>query len=161
MPIPFLVSNNRNRIFFIPVKSYLLDLLNFSMAAFEPKRPTPLTIVGEDQEFQISCLEPLGLPPPKVYWRDPRGYIISDTGPVRVQDNTLIIASARMNEDDGNYTCVAENLAGETDISVQIVISSAFEFSREQIIVHDKTKIHIVFNKKNIFFINNIFYVYI
>jgi len=96
------------------------------MAAFEPKRPTQLAIVGEDQEFQISCLEPLGLPPPKVYWRDPTGHIISDTGPVRVQDNTLIIARARMGEDDGNYTCVAENIAGETDISVQIVISSKY-----------------------------------
>ena len=96
------------------------------MAAFEPKRPTQLAIVGEDQEFQISCLEPLGLPSPKVYWKDPTGHIISDTGPVRVQDNTLIIAKARMGEDDGNYTCVAENMAGETDISVQIVISSKY-----------------------------------
>lgn len=104
----------------------LADLLNFSMAAFEPKLQTQLAIVGEDQEFQISCLEPLGLPPPKVYWRDPTGHIISDTGPVRVQDNTLIIARARMSEDDGNYTCMAENLAGETDISVQIVISSRY-----------------------------------
>ncbi|KYN35177.1 Tyrosine-protein kinase-like 7 [Trachymyrmex septentrionalis] len=101
-----------------------IDLLNFSVAAFEPKRPTQLAIVGEDQEFQISCLEPLGLPSPKVYWKDPTGHIISDTGPVRVQDNTLIIAKARMGEDDGNYTCVAENMAGETDISVQIVIST-------------------------------------
>lgn len=90
----------------------------------EPKLLKPQAVVGEDQEFQISCLEPIGLPPPKVYWRDPRGHIISDAGPVRVQDNTLIIARARMNEDDGNYTCVAENLAGETDISVQIVVSS-------------------------------------
>jgi len=96
------------------------------MAAFEPKYPTQSAIVGEDQEFQISCLEPLGLPLPKVYWRDPTGHIISDTGPVRVQDNTLIIARARMGEDDGNYTCVAENLAGETDIPIQIVISSKF-----------------------------------
>lgn len=100
------------------------------MAAFEPKRPTQLAIVGEDQEFQISCLEPLGVPPPKVYWRDPTGHIISDTGSVRVQDNTLIIAKAEMGKDDGNYTCVAENLAGETDISVQIVISSKFMILR-------------------------------
>lgn len=111
----------------------LADLLNFSMAAFEPKFPTQLAIVGEDQEFQISCLEPLGLPPPKVYWRDPTGHIISDTGPVRVQDSTLIIARARMSEDDGNYTCMAENLAGETDISVQIVISSRYNFSDKKL----------------------------
>ncbi|XP_020293317.1 tyrosine-protein kinase-like otk, partial [Pseudomyrmex gracilis] len=105
------------------VELQIAYLLNFTMAAFEPKRGTQLAIVGEGQEFQISCLEPKGLPQPKVYWRDPTGHIISDTGPVRVQDNTLIIAKARMAEDDGNYTCVAENLAGETDISVQIIIS--------------------------------------
>lgn len=98
------------------------------MAAFEPKRPTQVAIVGENQEFQISCLEPLGLPPPKVYWRSPRGHIISDSGPVRVQDNTLIIASAQIDEDDGNYTCVAENLASETDISVEIIICSKFNY---------------------------------
>lgn len=98
--------------------------MNFSASSLEPKLLKEQAVVGEDQEFQISCLEPLGLPPPKVYWRDPRGHIISDTGPVRVQDNTLIIARARMNEDDGNYTCVAENLAGETDISVPIIVSS-------------------------------------
>ncbi|XP_029681073.1 inactive tyrosine-protein kinase 7-like [Formica exsecta] len=106
------------------VELQIAYLLNFSMAAFEPKLPTQLAIVGEDQEFQISCLEPLGVPPPKVYWRDPTGHIISDAGPVRVQDSTLIIAKAEMGKDDGNYTCVAENLAGETDISVQIVIST-------------------------------------
>jgi len=96
------------------------------MDSFEPRLPTQLAIIGEDQEFQISCLAPLGVPPPKVYWRDTTGHIISDTGPVRVQDETLIIAKARMGEDDGNYTCTAENLAGETDTSVQIVISSKF-----------------------------------
>lgn len=116
------------------------------MAAFEPKRGTQLAIVGEGQEFQISCLEPKGLPQPKVYWRDPTGHIISDTGPVRVQDNTLIIAKARMAEDDGNYTCVAENLAGETDISVQIIISSKFKCLINCLIKHNnknKCNLHV------------------
>lgn len=102
------------------------------MTAFEPRLSTPLAmeVVGENREFQISCLEPAAFPSPKIYWRDPRGHIISDTGPVRVQDNTLIIAKARMNEDDGNYTCVAENLAGETDVTFQMVISSTFKYLR-------------------------------
>ncbi|XP_012217658.1 tyrosine-protein kinase-like otk [Linepithema humile] len=106
------------------VELQIAYLLNFSTDAFEPRLPTQLAIVGEDQEFQISCLAPLGVPPPKVYWRDPMGHIISDTGPIRVQDETLIIAKARMGEDEGNYTCTAENLAGETDTSVQIIIST-------------------------------------
>ncbi|CAL7946572.1 unnamed protein product [Xylocopa violacea] len=109
--------------------SYTVDLqiaylMNLSAASFEPLLPNQVAVVGEDQELQVSCLEPSGLPTPKVYWRDPKGHIISDSGPVRVQDNTLIIAKARMGEDDGNYTCVAENMAGETDISAQVVIST-------------------------------------
>ena len=83
-------------------------------------------MVGEDQELQVSCLVPSGLPSPRVYWKDPRGHIISDSGPVRVQDNTLIIGKARLAEDGGNYTCVAENLAGVTEMTVQVVVSSEY-----------------------------------
>lgn len=101
--------------------------MNLSAASFEPTLPNQVAIVGEDQELQVSCLEPCGVPTPKVYWRDPKGHIISDAGPIRVQDNTLIIGKAQINEDDGNYTCVAENLAGETDMSVQVVISSEYQ----------------------------------
>lgn len=98
--------------------------MNLSAASFEPLLPNQVAVVGEDQELQVSCLEPSGLPSPKVYWKDPKGHIISDSGPVRVQDNTLIVAKARIGEDDGNYSCVAENMAGETDIFAQVVISS-------------------------------------
>ncbi|XP_076669131.1 inactive tyrosine-protein kinase 7 [Andrena cerasifolii] len=99
-------------------------LMNLTAASFEPLLPNQVAVVGEDQELQVSCLEPSGLPAPKVYWRDPKGHIISDSGPVRVQDNTLIVAKARMGEDDGNYTCVAENMAGESDIYAQVLIST-------------------------------------
>ncbi|XP_043278777.1 inactive tyrosine-protein kinase 7-like isoform X2 [Venturia canescens] len=99
-------------------------LQNLSVASFEPRLREQLAIVGEDQELQVSCLEPSGLPAPRVYWKDPRGHIISDSGPVRVQDNTLIVGKARIKEDAGNYTCVAENLAGESEMEVQVVVST-------------------------------------
>ncbi|XP_078047584.1 tyrosine-protein kinase-like otk [Augochlora pura] len=106
------------------VELQIAYLMNLSAASFEPLLPNQVAVVGEDQELQVSCLEPSGLPSPKVYWKDPKGHIISDSGAVRVQDNTLIVAKARMGEDDGNYTCVAENMAGETEISAQVLIST-------------------------------------
>lgn len=113
------------------------DLQNLSVASFEPRLPEQLAVVGEDQELQVSCLEPSGLPAPRVYWKDPRGHIISDAGPVRVQDNTLIVGKARINEDAGNYTCVAENLAGETEMEVQVVVSSKSIYSEISPSPHD------------------------
>lgn len=61
---------------------------------------------------------------PRIYWRHPEGHIISDSGPVRVQDNTLIISNARFDKDAANYTCVAENLAGVTELNVRVIVSS-------------------------------------
>ncbi|XP_034939259.1 tyrosine-protein kinase-like otk [Chelonus insularis] len=99
-------------------------LHNLSDVSFEPLLPDQLAVVGEDQELQISCLEPAGSPSPTVFWRNPRGHIISDSGSVRVQDNTLVITKARIDEDAGNYSCVAENLAGTSEIVVQVIVST-------------------------------------
>ncbi|XP_033223240.1 tyrosine-protein kinase-like otk isoform X2 [Belonocnema kinseyi] len=98
-------------------------LRNFSPASFEPSLPDQLAIVGENQELQITCLIPSGVPEPKIYWRHPEGHIISDSGPVRVQDNTLIISNATVDKDVANYTCVAENLAGVTELPVRVIVS--------------------------------------
>jgi PTK7 protein tyrosine kinase 7 len=93
------------------------------VASFEPPLADRVAVVGENQELQISCLAPGGLPSPKLYWRDPQGRIVSDSGPVRVQDDTLIVAKARREADPGNYTCVAENMVGSTEMSLQIIVS--------------------------------------
>ncbi|XP_011311017.1 inactive tyrosine-protein kinase 7 [Fopius arisanus] len=103
---------------------YIAFIQNLTDASFEPTLANQQAIVGKEQELQVSCLEPRGLPTPRIFWRDPRGHIISDSGPVRTQDNTLIIAKARTPEDIGNYTCVAENLAGTTEIIVQVIVST-------------------------------------
>lgn len=99
------------------------DLKNLSSASFEPALLNNLAVVAEDQELQVSCLKPDGLPIPKLFWRGPQGHIISDSGPVRVQEDTLIISKAKRSTHEGNYTCVAENLAGTTDASVEVIVS--------------------------------------
>ncbi|XP_016839619.1 inactive tyrosine-protein kinase 7 isoform X2 [Nasonia vitripennis] len=98
-------------------------LYNLTSESFEPPLEDRLAVVGENQELQVSCLAPGGLPTPKLFWREPQGRIVSDTGPVRVQDDTLIVAKARRNADEGNYTCHAENMAGATQATVRIVVS--------------------------------------
>ncbi|XP_014232108.1 inactive tyrosine-protein kinase 7-like [Trichogramma pretiosum] len=98
-------------------------LKNLTEASFEPALNEQLAVVGEGQELQVSCLPPGGLPQPRVFWRDQQGRIISDSGPVRVQDDTLIVAKAKPGVDEGNYTCVAENLAGATEMTVHIAVS--------------------------------------
>lgn len=108
--------------------SRIADLKNLTVASFEPPLQDQLAVVGEGQELQVSCLTPGGLPTPKLFWRDPQGRIVSDAGPVRVQDDTLIVAKARRNTDEGNYTCVAENMAGSTEMSVQVVVSCKLLF---------------------------------
>lgn len=102
------------------------DLYNLTSESFEPSLEDQLAVVGENQELQVSCLAPGGLPTPKLFWREPQGRIVSDTGPVRVQDDTLIVAKARRNADDGNYTCHAENMAGATHATVRIVVSCEY-----------------------------------
>lgn len=99
-------------------------LRNLSVASLEPSLPNQLAVVGEGQELQVTCLIPSGAPLPKIYWKNLEGHIISDSGPIRVEENTLIITKADVNKKSVNYTCTAENLAGTTEITVQVFVST-------------------------------------
>lgn len=63
---------------------------------------------------------------PKVKWLDPEGKPISDSGPLRVEETRLYLESASSKRNNGNYTCVAENLAGIRSETVRLIVSSKF-----------------------------------
>ncbi|XP_067131155.1 inactive tyrosine-protein kinase 7-like [Centruroides vittatus] len=90
---------------------------------FEP-RPTidMMMIAPKNYQFEVMCLPPLARPNPKVWWKDPSGRVVSDSGKVRVDDLRLIIDAVNEN-DAGNYTCIAENAAGMTENSIQLFIT--------------------------------------
>ncbi|XP_068084846.1 inactive tyrosine-protein kinase 7 [Anabrus simplex] len=101
--------------------AFLGDL---SRDSFEPPLPDDHTrIVPEGAEFEMTCLPPQGDPPPRVWWQDTRGHTVSDTGPVRVDDTRLVVEAARPSEDNGTYTCVAENLAGMKTATFHLIVS--------------------------------------
>ncbi|XP_049864534.1 inactive tyrosine-protein kinase 7-like [Schistocerca gregaria] len=102
--------------------AYLQPLTSNS---FEPPLPDDgIRVVAERMEFETTCLPPDGDPPPRVWWLDPQEHVVTDTGPVRVDDTRLIIAAARPGKDDGNYSCIAENLAGTSTANLQLIVST-------------------------------------
>ena len=115
-----------------------LDLKNLTTDSFEPPLLNQQAVVPNGQELQVNCILPEGLPIPKLYWKDPNNHIISDSGPTRVQDGTLIISNAKSPNNEGNYTCIAENIAGETEMSVQVIVSCEYLINIFMNIVYSK-----------------------
>ncbi|XP_063220526.1 inactive tyrosine-protein kinase 7-like [Bacillus rossius redtenbacheri] len=102
--------------------AYLRD---FTPESFEPPFPAARTgAVPERAGFEVTCLPPAGEPPARAWWLDPRGHVVSDSGPVRVDETRLLVEAARPDRDAGNYTCVAENLAGTKSASFRLVVTT-------------------------------------
>lgn len=51
---------------------------------------------------------------------------ISDSGQVRVDDDGRLIIERVEKENSGNYTCAAENIAGKTEWTMNLVVTSKF-----------------------------------
>lgn len=111
-----------------PIQTYVVELKiahldNIDKDLFEPSsRATGVNVVPEKGEFEVTCKRPKGHPKPRLYWEDQKGKVISDSGRIRVDDTRLIIESAHL-EDIGNYSCIAENMAGTKKGNVQIYVS--------------------------------------
>lgn len=50
---------------------------------------------------------------------------ISDSGQVRVDDGRLIIEKIQK-DNAGNYSCVAENLVGKTEWTIDLIVTSKY-----------------------------------
>ncbi|KFM59568.1 hypothetical protein X975_12153, partial [Stegodyphus mimosarum] len=78
------------------------------MSPFEPPvGHDELKVVPLGSQFEVTCVKPVGRPKVRIWWEDPSGRVISDTGRIRVDDSQLIVDGAKKS-DTGNYTCVAE-----------------------------------------------------
>ncbi|UYV74878.1 PTK7 [Cordylochernes scorpioides] len=118
----------------------LAYLREFAAEPFEPPAPGNGTaVVAVEGRWEVTCLAPDGLPEPKVWWTDPGGRIVGDTGPLRVDGERLILEAARRN-DSGPYTCVAENMAGRRTafLDLQVADPPAITTPPESLWVHEK-----------------------
>ncbi|RZC31862.1 tyrosine-protein kinase-like otk [Asbolus verrucosus] len=101
------------------------DIKNFTSNSFEPTLPkNSRRIVAEGSSFQLTCLEPKSLPQAKKWWLNVAGHTVSDSGEIRVDDDGRLIIDSAKAEHAGNYTCVAENIAGETEKVVELIVTS-------------------------------------
>ncbi|XP_056630465.1 tyrosine-protein kinase-like otk [Diorhabda sublineata] len=97
---------------------------SFTPTSFEPALPeNSRKIVGEGSTFQLTCLPPKSLPPAKKWWENQHKHTISDSGEIRVDDGRLIIENIKF-ENAGRYKCVAENIAGKTEKSVEVIVTA-------------------------------------
>ena len=55
-------------------------------------------------------------------WEDPNSQVVLDTGRVRMEAGKLYLTNAQPT-DSGNYTCMAQNMAGTKNSILWIVVS--------------------------------------
>ena len=80
------------------------------------------------QQLEVRCHPPKGKPRPNVYWmKDGVRLLEDDANYIVTSEGHLILVTARQ-QDAGNYTCVAENLAAKR-FSVPAEISIFGEYS--------------------------------
>ncbi|XP_069168618.1 inactive tyrosine-protein kinase 7 isoform X1 [Procambarus clarkii] len=75
-------------------------------------------VVGVGGRLRVMCLPPAGLPRPKVSW----AWTHLQESSVRVEGTALVVEDAT-DRHAGNYTCFASNLAGNTSVSLQLVVT--------------------------------------
>ncbi|GFY42956.1 inactive tyrosine-protein kinase 7 [Trichonephila inaurata madagascariensis] len=109
------------------IYAVLLQIAYIENLTAESLEPQPLddhmVIVNVHGSFDITCLVPNGLPKPKMWWENPKGHVINDSGRIHVEDMRLIFSEVE-ESDDGQYSCIAENIADKRNVSFSLVVSA-------------------------------------
>ena len=75
--------------------------------------------------------------------------VIADQEKVKVVEGTLTINNAEESH-SGNYTCISENIAGSTNKSIQVVVSSEFTFTSFLLYNHTSSWLLVVYSIGNV-----------
>ncbi|GFS45045.1 inactive tyrosine-protein kinase 7 [Nephila pilipes] len=119
------------------VKLQIAYIENLTAESLEPQLlDDHLVIVNVHDSFDITCLAPSGIPRPKMWWENPKGHVINDSGRIHVEDMRLIFSEVE-ESDSGQYSCIAENIADKRNVSF------CLEISAPPIIVHHPTDLTI------------------
>jgi len=106
-----------------------LDEMNLNTFGPTPSAPQVIPLNGK---FEIRCRPPLGLPVPSVRWKNPYGVEIIDQDRIKSSEGVLSFQNVH-ESDSGNYTCHTENIAGQRQQSVWVVVSVSPKISRPPI----------------------------
>ncbi|KAI5704032.1 hypothetical protein M8J75_001262 [Diaphorina citri] len=94
-----------------------LDPMNAS--SIEPSSESSFHILPEHSHIVFHCLAPRGRPTPKVSWSGgPQHTSLSS------HDGKLTIKDASISRHGGNYSCVAENLAGSKRVEFTLIVTA-------------------------------------
>lgn len=87
-------------------------------------------MVGAGGRLKVLCLPPPGLPRPRASWtavelQESSGKQEDGEGPRGDKGGTAeLLVEDVSHAHAGNYTCVASNLAGNSSVSLQLVVTS-------------------------------------
>ncbi|XP_026687758.1 tyrosine-protein kinase-like otk, partial [Diaphorina citri] len=87
-------------------------------SSIEPSSESSFHILPEHSHIVFHCLAPRGRPTPKVSWSGgPQHSSLSS------HDGKLTIKDASISRHGGNYSCVAENLAGSKRVEFTLIVT--------------------------------------
>nr|XP_033812566.1 leucine-rich repeat and fibronectin type III domain-containing protein 1-like protein [Geotrypetes seraphini]XP_033812567.1 leucine-rich repeat and fibronectin type III domain-containing protein 1-like protein [Geotrypetes seraphini] len=86
------------------------------------------TSVMEGEEVLLKC-KAIGDPDPSIHWVSPEGKVISNSSRTISYENGTLEVLITTIKDNGNFTCIASNAAGDATASVELYINPLPHFA--------------------------------